>query len=115
MTIKFRQSLLASKAGQEFAEVLLNLRMLITGMDDFWETDLFHKTSISKSISGLVSFSERNWSARDLNISVVGPLTSQYSQLLCTGPRKEGTLNFPHLQSVPAVRTAGSLSHLVAE
>lgn len=50
--MKFRQSLLASKAGQEFPEVLLYLRVLITGMNDLWELDLFPGTLIRKSVSG---------------------------------------------------------------
>lgn len=52
------------------------------GINDFWETNLFHKNLIRKSIPGLVRFSDHIWSTRDLNISEVRPLTLQNRQLL---------------------------------
>lgn len=53
-------------------------------MNNFWETNLFHKNLIKKSISGLVRFSDHIWSTRDLNISEVRPLALQNKQLLFT-------------------------------
>lgn len=47
---------MASEAGQEFPKVLLYLKMLIMGMNDFWETNLFHKNLIKKVSQDLSGF-----------------------------------------------------------
>lgn len=58
--------------------------MLIMGMKDLLETNLFDKNLIRKSISGFVRFSDHIWITRGLNISEVRPLTLQNRQLLFT-------------------------------